>query len=124
MHLSHDRPDYAYALRAADGQRAKVNDRVLTASFAIAPNQLLENWAVTDARALTAQDLEPLLAMAPSVLILGTGSQQIFPPAAIMAHCLAQGIGIEVMNNTAAARTYNVLASEARRVVTALIIPA
>ena len=41
-----------------------------------------------------------------------------------MAHCLAQGIGIEVMNNAAAARTYNVLASEARRVVTALIIPA
>lgn len=124
MHLSHDRPDYAYALRAADGQRAKVNDRVLTASFAIAPNQLLENWAVTDARALTVQDLEPLLAMAPSVLIVGTGSQQIFPPAAIMAHCLTQGIGIEVMNNAAAARTYNVLASEARRVVTALIIPA
>ena len=66
MHLSHDRPDYAYALRAADGQRAKVNDRVLTASFAIAPNQLLENWAVTDARALTVQDLEPLLAMLPA----------------------------------------------------------
>ena len=123
MHFSHDRPDYTYALRAADGQRAKVNDRVFTASFAIAPNQLLESWPVHAADQLTCDDLQPLLAMGPSVLILGTGSEQVFPPAAVMAHCLSQGIGIEVMNNASAARTYNVLASEARKVVTALILP-
>lgn len=123
MHFSHDRPDYAYALRAADGLRAKVNDRVLTASFAVAPNHLLEGWAVSDARELRVQDLQPLLALGPSVLILGTGANQVFPPAAVMAHCLSQGIGIEVMNNASAARTYNVLASEARKVVTALILP-
>ena len=123
MHFSHDRPDYTYALRAADGQRAKVNDRVLTASFAVAPNQLLESWAVRDAGQLRVEDLEPLLAMGPSVLILGTGQHQVFPAAAVMAHCLSRGVGIEVMNNASAARTYNVLASEARKVVTALILP-
>ena len=123
MHFSHDRPDYKYALRVADGLRAKVNDRVFTHSFAVAPDQLLEHWTVRDAGSLCAEDLEPLLAMQPSVLILGTGSTQVFPSAAVMAHCLSRGIGIEVMNNASAARTYNVLASEARKVVTALILP-
>ena len=29
MQLSHERPDYAWVLRGADGRRAKVNDRIL-----------------------------------------------------------------------------------------------
>ena len=123
MHLSHDRPDYAYALRAADGLRAKVNDQVLTTSFALAPDQLLVDWPVSDARLLTPDDLEPLLALQPAVLILGTGSDQVFPSAAVLAHCLGRGVGMEVMNNASAARTYNVLASEARKVVAAFILP-
>lgn len=123
MHFTHDRPDYAFALRAADGVRAKVNDRVLTASFAITPDQLLESWPVRDARQLQPADLDPLLALQPAVVILGTGSGQVFPSAAVMAHCLSRGVGIEVMNNASAARTYAVLASEARRVVAALILP-
>lgn len=124
MHLSHDRPDYAFALRGADGSRARVNDQVLTASFAIAPDQLLAHWPVHDAASLQPQDMEPLLALAPAVLILGTGEHQVFPPAAVLAHCMSRGIGVEVMNNASAARTYNVLASEARKVVAALILRA
>lgn len=122
MHLSHDRPDYAYALRGADGNRARVNDQVLTASFAIAPDQLLADWPVRDAASLQPQDLEPLLALNPAVLILGTGQDQVFPPAAVLAYCMGQGVGVEVMNNASAARTYNVLASEARKVVAAIIL--
>lgn len=123
MHFSHDRPDYAYALRAADGVRAKVNDQILTASFALAPDQLITTWPVRDVRMLTPADLSPLLDLQPAVLILGTGPTQIFPPAAVIAHCLGRGIGIEVMNNASAARTYNVLASEARKVVAAFVLP-
>ena len=33
MQLNHELPDYTYTLRAADGLSAKVNDRVLQASF-------------------------------------------------------------------------------------------
>lgn len=122
MHLSHDRPDYAFSLRAADGSRARVNDQVLTRSFAIAPDHLLQHWPVTDAASLQTQDIESLLALSPEVLILGTGERQIFPPAAVLAHCMSRGVGVEVMNNASAARTYNVLASEARKVVAALIL--
>ena len=63
-----------------------------------------------------------MLALAPELLVLGTGQRQVFPPAAVMAACLTRGIGIEVMDNAAAARTYNVLAGEGRRVVVALLL--
>ena len=54
--------------------------------------------------------------------MLGTGAAQVFPPAAVMAACLSRGIGIEVMTNAAAARTFNVLAGEGRRVVAGFIL--
>ncbi|WP_312707201.1 MTH938/NDUFAF3 family protein, partial [Stenotrophomonas sp.] len=47
---------------------------------------------------------------------------QVFPPAAVMAACLTRGIGLEVMNNPAAARTFNILASEGRKVAAAFIL--
>ena len=123
MQLSHERPDYAWVLRGADGRQARVNDRVLTRSFALAPDRLVEDWTVPAAATeLAAADLEPLLALDPELVVLGTGSRQAFPPAAVMAACLTRGIGIEVMDNAAAARTYNVLAGEGRRVVVALLL--
>jgi len=122
MQLSHELPDYAYSLRAADGHSAKVNDRVLTASFILAPNALIEAWQVDDHAALTPDAMTPLLALNPALVLLGTGDRQVFPTAAVMAACLTQGIGIEVMTNAAAARTFNVLAGEGRRVVAGFLL--
>lgn len=122
MHLTLERPDHDYFLRGADGQAARVNDRRLTASFVIAPDTLIESWPITDARALTANDLEPLLALQPEVILLGSGATQVFPPAGTLAASLSRGIGLEVMTNAAAARTFNVLAGEGRRVVAGFIL--
>ena len=122
MQLSHEIPDYAYALRAADGRSAKVNDRVLETSFILSPNQLIEDWQIGDKTALAPEDLAPLLALNPELVLLGTGERQVFPSAAVMAACLTRGIGIEVMTNAAAARTFNVLAGEGRRVVAGFLL--
>ncbi|MBO9716051.1 MAG: Mth938-like domain-containing protein [Pseudoxanthomonas sp.] len=125
MQLSHERPDYAWVLRGADGRHARVNDRVLDRSFALAPDRLLEDWpGPAAATALEPAHMAPLLALAPELVILGTGSRQVFPAAAVLAACLTRGIGIEVMDNAAAARTYNVLAGEGRRVIVALLLAA
>jgi uncharacterized protein len=40
-----------------------------------------------------------------------------------MAGFLRKGVGVEVMDNAAAARTYNLLASEGRHVVAGFILP-
>ncbi|WP_028916310.1 Mth938-like domain-containing protein [Pseudoxanthomonas sp. J35] len=123
MQLSHERPDYAWVLRGADGRQARVNDRILERSFALAPDRLLEDWDTPAAIGeLQPAHMEPLLALSPELVVLGTGARQVFPAAAVMAACLTHGIGIEVMDNAAAARTYNVLAGEGRRVVVALLL--
>ncbi len=122
MQLNHEHPDYAFVLRTADGRSAKVNDTLLTTSFILSPVQLVEHWDVASAATLTAEALAPLLALQPELVILGTGATQVFPPAAVMAACLTRGIGIEVMNNPAAARTFNVLASEGRKVVAGFLL--
>ncbi|KAF1689575.1 Mth938-like domain-containing protein [Pseudoxanthomonas taiwanensis] len=123
MFLNQEIPDYQYVLRAADGRSARVNDRVLAASFFLAPSALVEDWPVASVAALSPAALEPLLALEPDVVLLGTGATQVFPPPAVLAACLTRGVGIEVMDNPAAARTYNVLASEGRKVVAAFILP-
>jgi len=123
MQLNLERPDHEFYLRGADGEAALVNERRLTASFVIAPNQLIEDWPVRDARTLSANDLAPLLALQPEVILLGSGATQVFPPAEAMAAGLTRGIGIEVMTNSAAARTFNVLAGEGRRVVAGFVLP-
>lgn len=122
MQLSEDRPDYAFALRAADGRHAKVNDRVLSRSFLIAPDHLVEDWPVAALADLRPEDIAPVLALSPALVLLGTGSQQGFPEPAVLAACLTRGIGMEAMSNDAAARTYNVLAAEGRKVVLAMIL--
>lgn len=58
---------------------------------------------------------------APEVLLVGTGSRQHFLRADVLRPLLKAGVGIEVMDTQAAARTYNILMSEGRRVVVALI---
>ena len=123
MQLNLERPDYTYFLRGADGSGALVNERRLTGSFIIAPDHLVEDWAVADARAMTPADLDALLALQPALIVLGTGAEQQFPPAAVMAACLQRGIGLEAMTNAAAARTYSVLAGEGRRVVAGFVFP-
>ena len=57
----------------------------------------------------------------PEVLILGTGSRQHFLHPAVFDPLTRVGIGVETMDTQAAARTYNILMSEGRRVVVALM---
>ena len=97
MQLNHEPPDYAYSLRAADGRSAKVNEQVLGGSFFLTPDQLVTHWPVASAAALQLADLEPILALNPALIVLGTGDRQVFPPAVVMAACMSRGIGPEVM---------------------------
>ncbi|MGS0603197.1 Mth938-like domain-containing protein [Xanthomonas oryzae pv. oryzicola] len=123
MPLSQEHPDYAYALRAADGRHAKVNDQILQQSFILMPDELVERWPVQSLEQLRVSHMDAVLALNPAVILLGTGALQLFPKADVLAACLTRGIGLEAMTNAAAARTYNVLASEGRRVALAMVLP-
>lgn len=57
----------------------------------------------------------------PEVLLVGTGTRQHLLPMDVLAPLMRQGIGVECMTTQAAARTYNVLMAEGRRVIAALL---
>ncbi len=58
---------------------------------------------------------------APEVLLIGTGARQRFLKPALLRPLLKAGVGVEMMDTQAAARTYNILMTEGRRVVAALL---
>ena len=122
MLLTLENPDFRYFLRGVSADGVLVNENRIARSFILTPMTLIEDWRPTGIGDLAAVDMEPLLALQPSLVLLGTGPRQRFPSAAVMAACLTRGIGIEVMDNAAAARTFNVLATEGRNVVAGFLL--
>ena len=124
MDLSLDHPEGYLFIRRVSAHGVTLIDRELGSSFLLAPDRVVEQWPVTQAGVLDANHVEAVLALQPELVILGTGTRQVFPAAAFMAGFLRHNVGIEVMDNAAAARTYNLLAGEGRRVIAGFILPA
>ncbi len=55
------------------------------------------------------------------VVLLGVGAKMQFLPVALRQTLKAHGLKVEVMDTSAACRTYNVLITDGRRVVAALL---
>ncbi len=123
MDLALDRPEGYLFVRRVGAHSVTLVDRDLAESFLLAPDHAVEHWPVADARELGAAHVDAVLELQPELVLLGTGAHQVFPAAAFMAGFLQRGIGVEVMDNAAAARTYNLLASESRHVVAGFILP-
>jgi uncharacterized protein len=80
-------------------------------------------WAAATQADLTAEAFAAVVSEADGlqILLLGTGMTQIFPPRELRRTLEAAGFGVEPMATGAAARTYNVLLAEGRRVGAALL---
>jgi uncharacterized protein len=90
-------------------------------SIVVLPESVVEDWGASGFGGLRTQDFERLVALAPGVILLGTGLQQRFPAAALLRPLMEAGIGFEIMDLGAACRTYNILTGEGRRVAAALL---
>lgn len=123
MDLTLDRPGSYLFVRRVGARSITVVDRELTSSFLLSPERAVENWPVVAAGELDDSHVGAILELTPEVVLLGTGERQVFPSPAFMAGLLRKGVGVEVMDNAAAARTYDLLAGEHRRVVAAFILP-
>jgi len=99
-----------------------VGERFFGSSLILSASELFADWPATDVATLDLEALAPALQMNPEILILGTGAQIRFPESALFAALAARDIGLEVMDTAAACRTYNVLVTEERPVVAALIL--
>jgi uncharacterized protein len=84
--------------------------------------QSVSEWAVGGFEALRAGDFGFIAELKPEIVILGTGARQRFPGPELRRALAASGAGVEVMDTPAACRTYNILASEGRKVVAAIVL--
>lgn len=100
----------------------RLGEATLHESCLLAADRVIADWGPRTVNDLTAEHIDAIRALSPEVVVLGTGLRQQFPDRALMARLLSQGIGLEVMDTGAACRTYNVLVSEDRRVVAALLL--
>jgi uncharacterized protein len=82
----------------------------------------VQAWPVARFDELTAQHFDAVIDLAPELVIFGSGMTLRFPAPALLRGLIEQRIGIETMDTAAACRTYNVLASEGRSVVAALLL--
>ncbi len=122
MQLSLETGDGTHRVRAYDPGRITVGDRVFTRSLILSPDRIIPDWPPERFEDLAAPAVEPLLALDPEIVLLGTGARQRFPHPQVLAAVHARGIGIEIMDTPAACRTFNILSAEGRRVVAALLM--
>ena len=113
-----------YAITAYGPGRVAVNQTVYTCSLIVSPDRLIADWAPRTLPDLASEHLAELLALAPEVVLIGTGQTLRFPHPSVLAGLISAGIGHEIMDTGAACRTYNVLMGEGRRVVAGLLIEA
>lgn len=112
-----------HLIRAWEPGRLRVADRWLTGNVIVGNEQIIEGWTTVAPHRLTLADLEPALALQPTIVVLGTGAEQLLPDVELMAAVAARSVGLEIMSTPAACRTFNVLLQEQRRVVAALFNP-
>ncbi|AVZ78859.1 hypothetical protein C3497_04935 [Zoogloeaceae bacteirum Par-f-2] len=101
-----------------------INTQRHEGNLLITPDKVFANWAPGGFAGLTADDFVAVRNLQAQVVIIGTGARQRFPAPALLRPLIEAGIGFEVMDLPAACRTYNILASEGRKVVAALLFEA
>jgi uncharacterized protein len=122
MKFSEDITADSHVIRAYDAQRIDINGHIFQHSLVVAKQHLRPDWPVNSIADLNPAILAELLIIEPEVILIGTGARLQFPPAAVYASLINQGIGVEFMDSGAACRTYNILLGENRRVIAGIII--
>ncbi|WPL17599.1 hypothetical protein Thiowin_02624 [Thiorhodovibrio winogradskyi] len=112
----------ALRIEAYDHEHFRISGQIFRHAVLLLPDSAVQPWAPGAEDAPTAGDLNLLLQARPQVILIGTGATQRMPPPSLMASGAEQGVGIEWMRTGAACRTYNLLASEGRRVAAGLLL--
>jgi uncharacterized protein len=107
-------------IRAWEPGRIRIAERWVTGNVIVSGDRVIESWTAVTPQLITIADLEPALLLEPTIIVLGTGTQQLLPDVDLMAAVAARSVGLEIMSTAAACRTFNVLLQEQRRVVAAL----
>lgn len=99
-----------------------INHQRYQHSVIVLPTDVITDWQVTKFDELSADDFARIANYQPEVVLLGTGETHRFIHPKLTVALTAKGIPVECMTTDAACRTYNILMSEGRKVLAALIV--
>lgn len=119
--LTFDAPGEHLFVRSVGAEGIRVGDTHYQNALVLTPEVLIDDWPPQAFGELTSEHFEVLLALEPDLVLLGVGATQRFLHPERLAAFYRRNIGVEVMTTVAACRTFNVLASEGRRVVAGLL---
>ena len=109
-------------IRSITDGKIRIGDDIFDHTIALAADSVIDDWPQKDVADLQESDFSLLLDTAPEVIVLGTGANIIFPPRSLVFAMARRGVGFEAMSTPAAARTFNVLTGEDRRVAAVLYL--
>jgi uncharacterized protein len=112
----------ANLIRGYTDAEVRIGAESVRGSCIVTADTLITQWEPQSFEELRPAHLEALFALAPELILLGTGPVQRFAAAEIRALAARRGVGLEAMQLGAACRTFNVLVQEGRRVAAGLFL--
>lgn len=114
--------DQRLMIRSYGDGRFNINDYRVTGSVLLY-DQTVDPWSISDSDEISLESLSPLLDRAADyeIILIGCGERSKMPPNGLKEALKEAGLIMEWMNSGAAARTYNVLQTEDRKVLAAII---
>ena len=122
MRFAQDSTSGINVIRAYGNGELRINENVYRGAVILSAATVIADASIQNLDDLITLGLPRTLALEPELVLLGTGARQIFPAASFGAQFLRAGIGFEVMDTSAACRTFNVLVGEQRRVAAMLLV--
>ena len=111
-----------YRIQSYSADSFTINNERITSGILISAKRLIPNWPPQTMADLATQHLETIIALEPEIVLFGTGKRLIFPDEMIISTITSRYIGVEFMDTGAACRSYNLLMSDDRKVVAALLL--
>jgi len=107
-----------------DATRIWVGPRAYEGSVVVPWSGEVQAWSLGRFDDLTEAHFDSVLQHGPELVIFGSGARLRFPRPSLLRALIERRVGFETMDTAAACRTYNVLVSEGRSVVAALLLDA
>jgi len=98
-----------------------IKENLYQDSIIVSPELLIDDWPPENLRDLAISHFHDILELSPEIILIGTGKKLQFPDNELLMTIMSANIGIEVMDTRAACRAYNLIASEGRIVIAALL---
>jgi uncharacterized protein len=121
MDIQEDKSTGSIQIAKVNSESANINGKIWTQSFFVSQSLGPRPWNTVDAQTISLQDLKNLPIIDYELLLLGTGVSHKPLDMITTQFLLDIGIAYEVMATMPACRTFNIVSSESRKTLLAVL---